>query len=137
MRYDPAKRDALLADFTPAQPPARLGNGARIAGHRWAEDGQIQVAWQVEQGPPAAEYHFTVYYFDGESAVAQTDGPSYVAAYWRPGDIIVNWFALAQQDADAPSLELRAAMYTYPGIERVFAVDAAGNPVADSVQLDD
>lgn len=134
--YDPAKRDALLAGFTPAQPPTLLGNGARVVAHRWADDGRIQIAWQAEQGPPAQEYHFTVYFFDGAQAVAQADGPSYVAAYWRPGDLIVNWFPLVPPaDVGDRALELRAAMYTYPGIERVFAVDEVGNPVADSVLL--
>ncbi len=134
--YDPAQRDALLKGFTPVAPPTLLGNGVRIVAHRWAEDGQIQIAWQVERGPPAEEYHFTTYYFDGEKAVAQADGPSYVAAYWRPGDLIVNWLPLVPPaDAGDRALELRAAMYTYPGVARVFAVDEAGNPVADSVLL--
>ena len=146
LHYDPAGRENLLARFPPAMPPDRLANGARVLGHQWVWErldettgiAQVDIAWAVERAPPLGEsYHLTLYYFDPQtqSVVTQVDGPAHWSAYWRAGDIVVNRLPQAPPPQPAEGLEFRAAMYTYPAIERVFAVDAAGNPVADSVLL--
>jgi hypothetical protein len=129
---------AFLDEFTPPESQGALANGITILGHRWeASAGRVSLAWQIEAGPALEpDYHFAVFLFDeAGNVVAQADGPSYPSEHWRVGDVAINWFTLKPPDAPPGPLELRAAMYTYPSVERVMVVGPDGVPQADSVLL--
>jgi 4-amino-4-deoxy-L-arabinose transferase-like glycosyltransferase len=129
---------AFLDDFTPPESQGTLANGVTILGYRWeASAGRVSLAWQIEAGPSLQpDYHFAVFLFDeAGSAVAQADGPSCPSEHWRAGDVAINWFTLKPPDEPLGPLEMRAAMYTYPGVERVMVVGPDGAPLADSVLL--
>ncbi|MBN1286922.1 MAG: hypothetical protein JXB47_16100, partial [Anaerolineae bacterium] len=142
--YSPAGRDARLGDFVPAPEPNLLENGARLLGYRWtvARAGEhIDVAWRVEGPPPFTNFdtiendHIVVYFYDpgAGAAVAQTDGPAHWPPYWEPGDIVITRLPMIDSTGlDREGLELRAAMYRYPGIVRARLADGSG----DSVLLD-
>ncbi len=136
--YDPTQRDVLIDDFARTEAPNLLGNGARVLGHRRAGM-NIEVAWTVESVPDTVtSYHFVTYFLAPieDSVQGQADGPTHWAAYWQPGDLIINWFPLAELRDPPAGLELRTGMYTYPDIVRVPLVDdEEGQPIGDSVQL--
>jgi hypothetical protein len=54
---------------------------------------------------------------------------------WRAGDTVITWFDVPiAPDAAPGAYTMRVGMYTYPDIQNVPAVDAAGNSVSDAVQ---
>jgi hypothetical protein len=129
---------AFLDDFAPPESQGTLANGVTILGYRWeASSNRIDLAWQIEAEPMLEpDYHFVVFLFDeAGNFIAQVDGPSYPSEHWRRGDVAVNWFTLQPPGEMPGPLEVHAAMYTYPGVERVMAVGPDGMPVADSVHL--
>jgi hypothetical protein len=140
--YTPDDRAAVLADFTPVEPPNLLDNGARIVAYRWGSE-HVDIAFEVARAPGISQntldnYHFTVYLYDpaAEKVLAQSDGPAHWAAYWQPGDLIVTRLPLPAAANGAPdTAELRAAMYLYPDITRAFVLDEGGATVSDSVLL--
>ncbi len=103
-------------------------NGARLIGYQMAGDprpGETihwTLVWEATQTPTEdTYYHWFNHLLDPHGdIVAQADGPSFLPAYWRPGDTVLNWFDIPIPPETPPaSYTVRVGMYAYPSMEIV------------------
>jgi 4-amino-4-deoxy-L-arabinose transferase-like glycosyltransferase len=137
LHYDYVDRESTLEGFHAPEGPATFANGARFLGWRY-EGGTLYLVWALAGGqvPRAAggmDYHSTFYFYEDGELIAQSDGPILPSGAWRDGDIAITWRPFEWPE-DAAGVPLYAAMYTWPGIERVMVVED-GAIVADAVPL--
>lgn len=99
---------------------------------------EVRLAWWLRQEvPDGAQYHFYVHLVDAAGRLrSQHDGSGFPTASWRPGDLVLSRFLLPLP-ADLPPGRYTAVagMYTYPAVEGVSYLDAAGNPAGQMVTL--
>ena len=90
----------------------------------------------VTQAPPAgADVHWFTHVLNaGRQKLAQLDGGGVPPNNWRVGDVLWHWYDLPLA-RDATIAKIRIGSYRYPSLEPVSVLDAAGNPIADSVEL--
>ncbi len=112
-----------LADMQPAwQNGARLIGYQMLGGPRPGETFHWALVWEATQTPVEdTYYHWFNHLLDPQgNVVAQADGPSFLPAYWRPGDTVLNWFDLPIPPETPPaSYTMRVGMYAYPSMETV------------------
>ncbi len=124
--------------------PRTWANGAQLIGYCLEGDrrpgGTIHwtLVWQATRTPSEdVYYHWFNHLVDQQGQLrGQKDGPSFLPAYWRAGDTILNWFDL-QIPLDAPpgDYTMRVGMYTYPAIENVPVLGAGGVPEGEWVEI--
>jgi hypothetical protein len=117
------------------QGPRVWANGVQLIGTCLEGDlrpgGTVRwtLIWRPSRTPTEdVYYHWFNHLVDGAGELqAQQDGPSLLPAYWRAGDVVLNWFDL-QIPPDAPpdGYVMRVGMYTYPDVANVLLLDAAG-----------
>ena len=117
--------------------PAQWANGVGLLGYRMpAGNGfTVETLLRVFREAQAGEnYHWFNHAYGGDQKIAQQDGGGIHPLNWRTGDILMQWFDLALPANVQPD-RIRVGTYEYPDIVPVMVVDAAGNPVADGVDL--
>ncbi len=126
-------------------PPRQLANGVAITGY--LIEGMVEpgrpftwwLVWRVEKPPPdrGARYHFFNHFVDSEGTRwTQADGPTYSTDQWLVGDVVIQAFQLQVPAGAGPGpFRMRVGMYTYPAIENIPVLDAAGNPAGDAAEL--
>ena len=124
--------------------PYTWANGARLVGYRLTgnlhpgETIHWTLVWKVTR--PLTEnvqYHWFNHLLDEQGRMlGQHDGPSFLSAYWRTGDTVLNWFDL-HIPADAPPGDygMRVGMYTYPALENIPLLDARGISVGEGAEI--
>jgi len=106
----PALRRLVLGDIVAVRPPTATEGDVRVFERN--RPAVVPVHWQVMAPPPAdAGLRLVLRMTDGEGrGMAQADDEGYLAVEWRPGDRVVQWFALPIERTMPPgeySLELR------------------------------
>lgn len=124
--------------------PDRWANGIQLLSARAVGDWRLgdvarwELVWRVHSlPPPGADYHWFNHLVNAEGRrVGQQDGVGFPASRWRVGDTLTTWFDLPLAPDARPGLyTMRVGMYTYPDIQNVPVLDAAGHPAADAVQV--
>jgi hypothetical protein len=96
----------------------------------------VQLCLKIDQHP-SEEYHWTMHLWDeAGQRWAQVDDYGYPTRYWRVGDVITQALVL-ELPADLPAGDylLRIGQYTWPEVRPVLAIDVAGNPYSDAVEI--
>jgi hypothetical protein len=121
--------------------PGRWQNGvsllsARIDPLQPGQKAALHLCLKIDQ-PPTAEYHWTAQLWDKSGRRwAQVDDNGYPTRYWRAGDVITQDLLLdLPADLPAGDYALRIGQYTWPEIKPVLAIDVAGNPYSDAVEI--
>ncbi len=121
------------ATFSPPYPrpaPALLTNGAEILG--WGgEPGHWQLWWRVRAGSDEDTTLFAHLLDTSGNRVAQADVPTYPAAGWRTGDLVVSLFSLPGAGA-----MIRSGMYGSLSLAPVEVLDVAGNPAGQWIEFE-
>jgi hypothetical protein len=141
-RWEPAGADLPLAQVTVEG--ARWESGVALVGY--AQEGRAEpgssIRWRLvysPDGPPAhwSDLHWFNHLVDVEGRRwGQADGVGYPASEWQSGDLVAAWFdIMIGPDAPDPPYTCRVGMYSYPDIENVSLVDAAGNPTGQFLEL--
>jgi hypothetical protein len=115
------------------QPVAEFEDGSvlQLAGVVTSATGlRVRLVWSAS-GPPPADAHAFVHLRNGNTIVAQDDGPLGTALYppgdWRPGDWVETFHGLQAQIE--PGLRLLVGLYHYPSGERIRVKPGAGEEV--------
>jgi len=123
----------------------RWASGAELIGYTLEGDARAgetirwTVVWRATRTPTEdVYYHWFNHLLDADGRLlAQADGPSLLPAYWRSGDVVLNWFELTVPvETPTTGLALRLGMYTYPGLENVPVVDSDGSSQAEWIIID-
>ncbi len=121
----------------------------------WSNGAQLEAAGFSGDARPGEALHWTLvwrtmgqsshrmYYHwfnhlidDAGQLRGQMDGPSYLPAYWRAGDTVVNWFSVPiPPELPAGSYAMRVGMYAYPGLETVPLADGEEWIVVGPVEI--
>jgi hypothetical protein len=119
------------------EPPAILTNWAAFLGYdtpQMNDDGTAD--WRVywSSGEPSNnDYHLFNHLLDADgSRIAQFDSSLFSASQWRPNDTIITQSRLNWPDN---ATIMRIGMYQYPSLDPVLVFDVAGNPYADSLDI--
>jgi len=124
--------------------PRAWANGARLIGYCLAGDlrpGETihwTLVWQATQTPTEdIYYHWFNHLLDGQGQLCgQRDGPSFLPAYWRAGDTILNWFEITvPPHALSDHYTMRIGMYAYPTLENVPVLDANGASAREWIEI--
>jgi 4-amino-4-deoxy-L-arabinose transferase-like glycosyltransferase len=122
-------------------PPGRWQNGVSLLSSQIdpVESGAhfvIHLCLKIDQ-PAAEEFHWTAQLWDKTGRRwAQVDDAGYPAHYWRPGDVITQDMVLdIPADLPAGDYVLRVGQYMWPDVKPVLALDVAGNPYSDAVEI--
>jgi 4-amino-4-deoxy-L-arabinose transferase-like glycosyltransferase len=123
--------------------PAQWASGAQLLGYRLAGSGrpgetlQVTLHWQTNRGPLDEDVHwFDVIVDQQGNVVGQFDHAGWPSSQWEPGDQVVTYFALTiDAQASAGPYTLRIGQYTYPAMENIPVLDAAGNPAQAALQF--
>ncbi len=114
-------------------------NGAQVLGYQTQTQTQTQLSletfvkvWRNAQA--GADYHWYHHLYQANAKIGQADMGGVDAANWRKGDILLHWVNLPLPP-NATGLSMRVGCYTYPQLQTVMLVDAAGNVVDDGVSL--
>jgi hypothetical protein len=86
-----------------------------------------------------ADYHWYHHLYRGDTKMGQADMGGVDAANWREGDILLHWVTLPHPSAlpsETQGLTVRVGSYTWPQLQPVMLVDAAGNVMDDGVSLE-
>jgi 4-amino-4-deoxy-L-arabinose transferase-like glycosyltransferase len=116
--------------------PAQWANGVGLLGYRmtvsdaFGLETLVRVFREVE---PGANYHWYSQGYAGDQKVTEKDSGGIHPANWRAGDILLHWFDLSPPTASPD--RIRIGTYLYPQVQPIMIVDAAGNPIADGVDL--
>lgn len=121
--------------------PGRWQNGVSLLSTRIdpLQAGQsaiVQLCLKIDQ-LPNEEYHWTLQLWDKDGRRwAQVDDNGYPTRYWRVSDVITQALTL-ELPADLPvgDYVLRIGQYTWPEVKPVLAIDVAGNPYSDAVEI--
>jgi 4-amino-4-deoxy-L-arabinose transferase-like glycosyltransferase len=137
-------RDDVLERLTPIAPPRRLANNVEFFAYQvrgeypLGEPIQLVLIWWLDGPPPTGtDYHSFAHLVDANGERwGQHDFASFPTASWRSGDVVLTRFQIVP-DAGTPPGDywLRLGMYSYPDIVNAPVLDAAGNPVAESVTV--
>jgi hypothetical protein len=78
------------------------------------------LTWAVEGPRPEATTNFGVYLLgDGDTVVAQQDGPGFDSVQWRPGDRFITWhFLPLPEDLPPGPYRTAVALYSWPDLVR-------------------
>jgi 4-amino-4-deoxy-L-arabinose transferase-like glycosyltransferase len=115
--------------------PVTWANGAQLVGYVLSGDpkpgGMIRwtLVWRATDSPSDdVYYHWFNHLLDEHGQFqGQRDGPSVLPAYWRSGDIILNWFEIPiAPDALVGDYTMRVGMYVYPEMKNLPVVDEKG-----------
>jgi len=121
------------------QAPHTFANGVDLLGYNAPTPNNNAAVWQIywRTGAPAeTDYHFFNHLMDANGQrVSQADAAAFFAGQWRAGDTVVSRFVLPWPAEAARPSSIRTGMYTYPALENVPVLDAAGNPSAGAVQV--
>jgi hypothetical protein len=124
-----------------ATSPGRWQNGvsllsAQIDPMKVGEQVTVHLCLKIDQ-PAMEEYHWTAQLWDHNGRRwAQVDDNGYPARYWRAGDVIAQDLRLdVPAELPAGDYVLRVGQYTWPEVKPVLAIDVAGNPQSDAVEI--
>jgi len=121
------------ADLSPPYPrpaPALLTNGAEILG--WGGGpGHWELWWRATAGSDEDVTLFAHLLDASGSRVAQADVPTYPAAGWRAGDLVVSLFSLP-----GAGTMIRSGMYGSLSLAPMEVLDAAGNPAGHWIEFE-
>ena len=97
----------------------------------------LTVAARVfREARPGEDAHWFAHVYRGDVRVSQRDTGGVRPSNWRTGDILLLWFDLpTPPDGIRPTDVIRFGAYSYPQVQPISVVDAAGRPVADHVAL--
>lgn len=118
-----------LAPKHPRAASALLANGAEILGWSGATT-HWQLWWRVTLEGAADATLFAHLLDANGNRLAQADLPTYPAAGWRPGDLVISYFALP-----GSGTTVRSGMYGSISLTPVEVLDAAGNPSGQWVEF--
>jgi 4-amino-4-deoxy-L-arabinose transferase-like glycosyltransferase len=105
---------------------ALLSNGAELLGSG-GSTAHWELWWRAPGPAEGEDFQVFAHLLDATGAkLAQVDEATFGMRAWRPGDVVVNFFALGQGGAS-----VRAGMYAYPSLTPASVLDAAGNPAGD------
>ncbi|MBN1873944.1 MAG: glycosyltransferase family 39 protein [Anaerolineae bacterium] len=98
---------------------------------------QFILYWEVRNGPLNEDVHWFNHLEDETGQRwAQFDGVGWPASRWKPQDRILWHFDMTlASEAAPPPYRWRIGQYTYPAMEGIPVVDAAGNPVDSAILL--
>lgn len=119
-----------------------LNNSVQIVGYLWDQspDMCLSLLWEIQADfaqMPDRAYMFAVKFLDEDgNEVAQADGLSWSANYWRASDLIVREFCLLQQTEGITSVNI--GMYQFDGQNFYNAefVNKSGETIGQTIQLD-
>jgi hypothetical protein len=136
VRNWPGQSGALCGD----EELGRWANGVTLLSVEWASDDRsVELCYRIDAQDQVERYHWFNHVLDQDGRrVAQIDGPGLNSVSWRAGDVARVRFGPFDlpADAGAPPFALRVGMYSYPDILNVALIDAAGNPVGESLEVD-
>ncbi len=138
---DTSAASACTAGLQPAS--ARWASGARLLGYsvkgrpQPGETLHVILYWETTQGPLGEDIHWFNHLLDQEERKwGQFDTVGWPAVRWRPGDRVMTYFDITiSPEAEPGPYLLRVGQYTYPYLENIPVVDAAGNPVDYAAEL--
>ncbi len=134
-----------LPDLVPPADPVLLANGTEWLGYDI--EGKLvpgetviwRLGWRVATlaYDPETTYHvFSHLLAPDGPRVAQRDSSTIPTSSWQVGDVIVQAFTLTiPEDAPAGPYTMAVGMYTFPDLEAVPVVSAAGEPIAHSTHF--
>jgi 4-amino-4-deoxy-L-arabinose transferase-like glycosyltransferase len=133
--------DIPLLDFVP-QDAAMFEDVLRINGvigtrPSASELWSIIIVWQPIN-PDNVQYQFSVRLVDtAGNGYGQVDGAALQTNLWRNGDTVITQFNMQVIDTlpDDADLRLNIITYTLPEVRNLSVLDAAGNPVGDTLPL--
>jgi hypothetical protein len=137
----PLRAASCLPPLEPAS--TQWASGARLLGYQVLGQPlagatlRVMLHWETAGGLPGDGVHWFNHLVDTEGhKAAQLDHAAWPAGRWQPGDQVITHFDLVIDPQAAPGpYMLRVGQYTYPGLENIPVLDAAGNPAADAVEL--
>lgn len=114
----------------PRAASALLANGVEVLGSGGAA-AQWELWWQAPAGGPGENMTVFAHLLDAAGGrVAQADLPTYPAAGWRAGDVVVSYFPLA-----GSGVAVRAGMYGTQSLTPVDVLDVNGNPAGQWLEF--
>jgi len=124
--------------FKPIKTPRLLQNGIEFQAYSWKPAmaaHRIWLLWQVHW-EAGSDSHFYVHLVDAQGgALGQRDIAGLDSTYRRAGDHVVTLFDITASGFQPDPIWAQVGMYTYPGLEGISVIDAAGNPTAAEVRL--
>ena len=136
---------SISASCTPVLEPASVqwASGASLLGYNveslpQTEEGlQVMLHWETSRGPLSEDIHWFNHLLDAEGRKwGQLDHAGWPSSRWQPGDQVIHFFSIQVEPLAPPGpYLLRLGQYTYPAIENIPVLDAAGNPASDAVEL--
>lgn len=119
--------------------PAQWENGIGMLGYRVAGSDTLALDYYLRvfrEAAPGVDYHWFNHLYHGDQKFAALDGGGIHPSNWRAGDILLHHFAIpVPAGAPARPYTLRMGTYSYPQLQNVMLLDAAGRPVSDHVAL--
>lgn len=137
----PPQREAILSEVDHFAAPVSFANGVDFLGYATLQKDttlEFWLLWQVRLAPPPElAYHFFTHLLDREGKRhSQHDQAGFSTACWRAGDWVLSRFALPlPPNLAAGDYTVRVGMYTFPDIQNVPVVDAAGQPISDAIEI--
>jgi hypothetical protein len=123
--------------------PRLFQNGVEVQGFQWqngaslGEDDRLWVLWQV-LWLPAEDSHFSARIVEDGELVVQQDVPGLPRDSRAPGDRVLTGFDISRDvELQGRNWQVTLGQYTYPDVQSILIVDAAGNPVSDVIILEE
>jgi hypothetical protein len=141
--WSPAHANASSCTQALSPVAAQWASGVRLLGYDVTGTGQpggtlhVTLHWETTRGPLEADVHWFNHLQDqAGQGWGQFDLVGWPTTRWQPGDRVLLHFdlSIAPEAQPGPYL-LRVGQYTYPDIENIPVVDAAGNPVDYAITL--
>lgn len=117
--------------------PTRFANGVELIGYDLGNP-TVTLTWRLPQGQRGENAQYTVQFFDAEgNRIGQGDKVFWQSQHWCEEDTLLTWLDIPR-DAGVELATFRVGLYELVGegqYRPIPAVDGAGQPIGDTVEL--